>query len=165
MADLYLASYTASGVSANVASKDVVGGGTKDKDNETEWKRTPETETVESLLGGACNMIIEARCGFTAAVSERHGSRLLRMVPEVSSRLQKILLEVIKAYQRSLLPTNPAFASSFQDIKDALAVLMRANQSNPSITGFTCALTISDLYSILDQLSRNELLREAFPHK
>ena len=68
-----------------------------------------DSELVVALLGGALQSLLESRFALTPAVAlmSKHRSQILSLAAQIAKRLGGVLLKVLRAYSKGLLPCTP----------------------------------------------------------
>ena len=66
-----------------------------------------QSELVVALLGGALQSLLESRFAFTPAVAvrSRYRSQILSLAADVAKRLSSVLIKVLRAHSKGLLPS------------------------------------------------------------
>ena len=66
-----------------------------------------QSELVVALLGGALQSLLESRFAFTPAVAERsrYRSQIFSLAGDVAKRLSGVLIKVLRAHSKGLLPS------------------------------------------------------------
>ena len=72
-----------------------------------------QSELVVALLGGALQSLLESRFAFTPAVAvrSRYRSQILSLAADVAKRLSSVLIKVLRAYSKGLLPSPDNLSS------------------------------------------------------
>jgi hypothetical protein len=75
----------------------------------TESRSNCDSELVVALLGGALQSLLESRFALTPAVAlmSKHRSQIVSLAAQIAKRLGGVLLKVLRAYSRGLLPCTP----------------------------------------------------------
>lgn len=68
-----------------------------------------DSELVVALLGGALQSLLESRFALTPAVAlmSKHRSQIISLAAQIATRLGGVLLKVLRAYSKGLLPCIP----------------------------------------------------------